>query len=180
MEGQPHYPGRIVLVDGCLRFQDAGTTEPGPLVLGIPSVHRDKEGYLAVGLRDAGPEFEIRVGEPDGVFAGVGCSMDRPVPAPPEVAQVCGVETMRRLGTIKRKRLCTAGELAQLERERENHAKSQKRLRQATAACLARGTPERGCPPPIAPPPPTLFAPDCLIKPPQSSHGSSTQPKPSR
>jgi hypothetical protein len=179
LEGPPVYSGRIVLVDGCLRFQDEGSDKPGPLVLGIQSVHRDAEGYLAVGLRDAVPEFEIRVGEPQGQFVGVGCSMDRPVPAPPRIARACGVTEMRRLATIKRKRLCSAEERARIERYRRESRLTARQSEAASRACRDLGTPDRQCPPPIPesppmPPPPNLF--DCRLEPPQSSQGSSTQP----
>jgi hypothetical protein len=179
LEGPPVYSGRIVLVDGCLRFQDEGSDKPGPLVLGIQSVHRDAEGYLAVGLRDAVPEFEIRVGEPQGQFVGVGCSMDRPVPAPPRIARACGVTEMRWLATITRKRLCSAEERARIERYRRESRLTARQSEAASRACRDLGTPDRQCPPPIPesppmPPPPNLF--DCRLEPPQSSQGSSTQP----
>ncbi len=176
LEGPPVYPGRIVLIDGCLRFQDEGSEKPGPLVLGIPSVHRDSAGHLAVGMRNGGDEYEIRVGEPEGEFLGVGCSKDRPVQAPPEVARACGVDTLRRLGTIKRKPICSAEDRAQIERYRRESGLTAEQNEAAKRACREAGTPERLCPPsmPPIPPPPNLS--DCRLEPPQSSQGSSTQP----
>lgn len=176
LEGPPVYRGRIVLIDGCLRFQDAGADRPGPLVLGIPSVHRDAQGYLAVGLRDAAPKFEIRVGEPEGEFGGVGCSMDRPVPAPPEIARTCGVDTMRRLGTIKRRPICSAEDRARIERYRRESGLTAERNEVAKRACREAGTPERLCPPPMPPMPPPPNLSECRLEAPQSSQGSSTQP----
>lgn len=161
MEGPPHYQGKVVLVDGCLRFHDEGSVKPGPLVLGIHSVHRDAQNYLAVSLGGAAPEFEIRVGEPGGVFIGVGCSMDDPVPAPPKLAQACGARKMRRLGTIKRERLCSERELAALARTRAEVDVMQNRLRAEHNRCVANGTTANACPPPVAPPPPELFRPAC-------------------
>ncbi|MEC7398831.1 MAG: hypothetical protein VYD00_02290, partial [Pseudomonadota bacterium] len=176
LEGPPSYSGRIVLIDGCLRFQDEGTEKPGPLVLGIPSVHRDSAGYLAVGMRNGGDEYEIRVGEPEGVFLGVGCSKDRPVQAPPDVARACGVDTMRRLGTIKREPICSAEDRAQTERYRRESGLTAERNEAAKRACREAGTPERLCPPPMPPMPPPPNLTDCRLEPPQSSQGSSTQP----
>ena len=176
LEGPPSYSGRIVLIDGCLRFQDEGTEKPGPLVLGIPSVHRDSAGYLAVGMRNGGDEYEIRVGEPEGVFLGVGCSEDRPVQAPPDVARACGVDTLRRLGTIKRKPICSAEDRAQIERYRRESGLTAERNEAAKRACWEAGTPERLCPPPMPPIPPPPNLSDCRLEPPQSSQGSSTQP----
>lgn len=176
LEGPPSYSGRIVLVDGCLRFQNEGSDRLGPLVLGIPSVHRDSKGYLAVGLRNGGEEYEIRVGEPEGVYLGVGCSRDRNVQAPPEIARACGVDTMRRLGTIKRRPICSAEDRAQIERYRRESGLTAEQNEAAKRACREQGTPERRCPPPMPPipPPPNLSA--CRLEPPQSSQGSSTQP----
>ena len=174
LESPPVYPGRIVLVDGCLRFQDKGSEVPGPLVLGIPSVHRDPDGYLAVGLLDSGAEYAIRVGEPDGVFHGVGCSGDRPITAPPEIARTCDVATIRRLGTIKRKPLCSTEDRARIRRYRRETALTARQIKAAKRACRELGTPDRQCPPPPMPPPPNLL--DCRLEPPQSSQGSSTQP----
>ena len=176
LEGPPVYSGRIVLVDGCLRFQDEGTEKPGPLVLGIPSVHRDSAGYLAVEMRNGGDEYEIRVGEPEGVFLGVGCSEDRPVQAPPDVARACGVDTLRRLGTIKRKPICSAEDRAQIERYRRESGLTAERNEAAKRACWEAGTPERLCPPPMPPIPPPPNLSDCRLESPQSSQGSSTQP----
>lgn len=176
LEGPPSYSGRIVLIDGCLRFQDEGTEKPGPLVLGIPSVHRDSAGYLAVGMRNGGDEYEIRVGEPEGVFLGVGCSEDRPVQAPPDVARACGVDTLRRLGTIKRKPICSAEDRARIERYRRESGLTAERNEAAKRACREAGTPERLCPPPMPPIPPPPNLSDCRLEPPQSSQGPSTQP----
>lgn len=176
-EGPPHYQGRLVLVNGCLRFEDEGSAEPGPLVLGIPSVHRDAGNYLAVGLRDAAPEYELRVGESGGVFIGVGCSMDDPVPAPPELARMCDVSEMRRIGTIKRERLCTDAELEELARMRGEFEATQARLAAEHDSCVAQGITANACPPPVAPPPMNLYYPGCRIPDAaQPSHGSSTQP----
>lgn len=163
LEGPPHYQGRVVLVDGCLRFHEEGSAKPGPLVLGIPSVHRDAQNYLAIGLRSASPEFEIRVGEPGGVFIGVGCSMDNPVPAPPKLARACGVTEMRRLAVIKRERLCSESELEAPDRKRAEMDAMQNRLRADHDRCVAGGTPANACPPPVAPQPVELFRPDCRI-----------------
>lgn len=177
LEGPPNYRGRIVLVNGCLRFQEGGSAGPGPLVLGIHSVHRDAQNYLAVGLRNAAPEYEIRVGEPGGVFVGEGCSMDDPVPAPPALAEACGVSEMRRLGVIKRKRLCTGAEMEVLAQRRAEYEATQGRLRAEHEVCVADGPPAYGCPPPAAPPPPDLYYPACRVPDrAQPSHGSSTQP----
>ena len=176
LEGPPSYSGRIVLIDGCLRFQDEGSEKPGPLVLGIPSVHRDSAGYLAVGMRNGGDEYEIRVGEPEGVFLGVGCSKDHPVQAPPDVARACGVDTLRRLGTIKRKPICSAEDRAQIERYRRESGLTADQNEAAKRACREAGTPERLCLPPMPPIPPPPNLSDCRLEPPQSSQGSSTQP----
>ena len=176
LEGPPVYPGRIVLIDGCLRFQDEGSEKPGPLVLGIPSVHRDSAGHLAVGMRNGGDEYEIRVGEPEGEFLGVGCSKDYPVQAPPDVARACGVDRLRRLGTLKRKPICSTEDRAQIERYRRESGLTAERNEAAKRACREAGTPERLCPPPMPPIPPPPNLSDCRLESPQSSQGSSTQP----
>ena len=176
LEGPPSYSGRIVLIDGCLRFQDARSDRPGPLVLGIPSVHRDRAGYLAVGMRNGGEEYEMRVGEPEGVFLAVGCSKDQPIQAPPDVARACGVDTMRRLQTIKRRPICSAEDRAQIEQYRRESGLTAELNEAAKHACREQRTPERLCPPPMPPIPPPPNLSDCRIEPPQSSQGSSTQP----
>lgn len=182
-EGPPSYSGKLVLIDGCLRFQREGAAAPGPLVVlrGV-SLARDADNYLAVGAPDAPAEYQLRVGEPDGVFAGVGCSMDGPVPAPPELARQCGVGDMIRPGIVKRRPVCSA---AYLERRRELQRQEREtlaRLRRDRQACIARTGKEAGCPPDVIPSNMELFNPPCRMPAgaDQASHGSSRQPKPSR
>ena len=162
LEGPPSYTGKVVLVDGCPRFQDEGSDTPGPLVLGITHIHRDAQGYLALGLLDSSPEFEIRFGEPNGVFIGVGCSRDGPVQAPPELANACKVDTMRRFAVMKRKPICNAGDRERIAAAGAQHDATQAQLRAGHEACIARGTPSQQCPPPVAPPPYDLHNPDCV------------------
>ena len=175
MEGLPRYEGKVVLVDGCLRFQQAGKREPGPVILGTPVVFRDSDGYLAVGLPDAPLQYSLRVGETDGALYGVGCSLDGPRPAPESIRNQCGVDTVMRFGRIERLPFCSAEALARFEQARRAHAETQDRLRADHEACLARGTAPRACPSPIAPVPFEIASPDCRV-PAQSSQGSSTQP----
>ena len=163
LEGPPSYSGKVVLVDGCPRFQDAGSKTPGPLVLGITHIHRDAQGYLALGLLDASPEFEIRFGEPDGIFSGVGCSKDEPVPAPPALAKACKVDTMRRIAVMKRKPLCSKDDIARLAAARTDNEAQQARLRATHESCLATGKPAQQCPPPAAPSPYDIYHPDCIL-----------------
>ena len=155
LEGEARYEGRIILEKGCLRLQRAGESRPGPIVLGYFGVFRDEEGYLAVGASDGRPEAALRVGEPEAVLGGVGCSKDAPVPAPPELARLCGADTLVRLGTIRRMAICSEERIAELERRASEYRIVDKRMRRERAACLAadgRGAP---CPPGAVPMPPT-------------------------
>ena len=164
LEGLPRYAGKLVLVDGCLRFQPENAAAPGPLVLaGAIVLSRDTENYLSVGSPDAPPEYRLRVGERGGVFVGVGCSMDAPVPAPPELARQCGADEMIRLGTIKREPVCSD---AYLERRRELQRQEREtgaRLRRDRDACAQRTGTETGCPPAAFPANPELFDPPCRL-----------------
>lgn len=183
LEGPAHYAGKLVLVDGCLRFQAADARSPGPLVLaGATGLFRDEENYLSLGAPAAPREYRLRVGEPGGVLIGVGCSMDGPVPAPRALAEQCGVGQMIRLGTIKRKPVCSS---AYLERRRQLQRQEQEttaRLRRERAACVARTGAPAGCPPDVIPANMELFDPPCRLPvgADQASQGSSTQPNPSR
>lgn len=164
LEGLPRYAGKLVLVDGCLRFQPKNSASPGRLVLaGAISLSRDAENYLSVGSPDAPLEYQLRVGEPDGVFIGVGCSMDAPVPAPPELAKQCGADEMIRLSTIKRKPVCSP---TYLERRRDLQRRERQtaaRLRRDRDLCVQRTGTETGCPPAAFPASPELFDPPCRL-----------------
>ena len=164
LEGPPGYRGRLVLIDGCLRFMDEGSGRPGPLVLAYGMLFRDQDGYLAFGAPQQA-DRSIRVGEPGGRFEGVGCSSDRPVPAPPELAKRCGVATMRRLGTVGRMARCSPERLAQLTRMRLEYDGGSERARAVHDACIERTGSERACPPPMIPPQPDLYSPDCRVPP---------------
>lgn len=165
LEGLPRYAGRLVLVDGCLRFHHDGEATPGPLVLAPVSLARDKENYLAVGPTDAPPEYRLRVGEPGGVFLGVGCSRDGPVPAPEDLARQCGVDRMIRLGTIKRKPLCSPAYLNRRDLLRREERETAGRLQRAHDACVARTGSQQECPPAAFPPNIELFDPPCRLPP---------------
>ena len=164
LEGPPGYRGRLVLIDGCLRFMDEGSGRPGPLVLAYGMLFRDKDGYLAFGAPQQA-DLSIRVGEPGGRFEGVGCSSDRPVPAPPALANRCGVATMRRLGVVARMARCSDERLAELTKMRLEYDGGSARARAQHEACVARTGSERACPPPLVPPHPSLSYPDCRVPP---------------
>ena len=155
LEGEARYEGRIVLEKGCLRLQHAGAPRPGPIVLGYFGVFRDDEGYLAVGATDGRPEGALRVGEPEAVLGGVGCSNDAPVPAPPELARICGADTLVRLGTIRRLAICSQERVELLERRARDYRIIDDRMRRERAACIASGRSGTTCPPGAAPMPPT-------------------------
>lgn len=162
LEGPPVWRGRLVLIDGCLRIHEEGAAQAGPLLLASVSLYRDSEDYLTASI-DAGlARHEIRVGAPNTRFTGVGCSMDRPVPAPPALAKACGVTEMRRVGAMERRRYCSREDLAQRQRMAREQAETAARLKAARAACLARGNPASSCPPDIAPTPPELTYTGCL------------------
>jgi hypothetical protein len=164
LEGQPRYAGRLVLIDGCLRFQPANSASPGPLVLaGGAGLSRDADNYLAIGSPDAPPEYRLRVGEPDGVFIGIGCSMDAPVPAPPELARQCGVGEMVRLGTIKRKPVCSRPYLERRRELQRQERETTARLRRDRDACVQGGGTATKCPPAAFPADPELFDPPCRL-----------------
>ena len=164
LEGLPRYTGKLVLVDGCLRFQPKNSASPGPLVLtGAIRLSRDAENYLSVGSADAPPEYRLRVGERGGVFIGVGCSMDAPVPAPPQLAKQCGANEMIRRGTIKSEPVCSAAYLERRRKLQRQERQTGARLRADRDACIRRTGAERGCPPAAIPASPELFDPPCRL-----------------
>lgn len=166
LEGPARYVGRLVLIDGCLRFQPDNASSPGPLVLaGAAGLFRDERNYLSLGAADASPEYQLRVGEPDGVFVGVGCSMDGPVPAPRDLAEQCGVRQMIQLGTVKRKPACFPAYLERRRQLQRQELAARVRLRRERAACVARRGTTAGCPPDVVPANLELFDPPCRLPP---------------
>ena len=164
LEGEATYNGKVVLIDGCLRFQRSGTAEPGPLILGHYAVFRDARDYLTIGSRDGRPEAALRVGEPGAVLRGVGCSKDGPVPAPKELAALCGVREMIRIGSIRRASICSEDRIAALVEQAEHYRIVDDTLRARRAECLARNGQTAPCPPGAAPMSPDL-APECRMPP---------------
>lgn len=163
LEGIPVYRGRLVLVDGCLRYQREGEPSPGPLaVLSHSAIFRDEQGYLTVGLPEGPAEYRLRVGEA-GTMRGNGCSQDALLPAPPDLAKACGVREMIRFSGVGRKPVCSAEYLAQLETLRQQERETLDRLKREREACIARGTPGEACPPGVAPTHPELADPACYL-----------------
>lgn len=186
LEAPPVFRGRLVLRGGCVLFDHADAAEPDAIaLLSGGNLFRDPEGYLAFGLREGFAEYRLRVGEEDRYFEGAGCSRPVYLPAPPELARICGAERMINIATAKRVPACSQATLERIEAEVHEMAELNARLSREHAVCRAANGPHAPCPPSIAPAPPSLLAPSCripdetrerLARSLQSSQGSSTQP----
>ncbi len=163
-EAPPVWRGRIELVDGCLLLRDERMVEPVSLVmLPAPAIFRAKDGYLSVASMPYGRQDTLRVGEPEGVFTGQGCSRPNFLPAPPQLAKACGVERVVNLSRIERRPVCSEAELARLARLRQQHAQTAFRIRAQHDRCVAGGTAPANCPPPVIPQPIELYEPGCRL-----------------
>jgi hypothetical protein len=155
MEAPAQYRGRIVLVDGCLRLRsNAPDLADAPVVEFASGLRlfRDSAGYLSLGDPLSPPAQQLRVGEPEGLIGGLGCSMDGPFAAEPDVARACGVRRAVRIASVGRVPVCTPALLAGRRRAEAEQARTQRTVAAAADRCAAQG--RSACPPRVAPPAP--------------------------
>jgi hypothetical protein len=146
--------GRIILRDGCLRFQANNGSAGAALLPTNATLFRDKEGYLAIGDPMGPRQFQVRIGEPDAIVATGSCTFPDTVAPPPAHRKACGADAMLVATTIERRPVCSAAYLAERARiEREEQATAA-RVKAEADACHASG--RKTCPPGVIPRSPPL------------------------
>lgn len=157
LEEPPVYRGRLILRNGCLRFQPQGDwpEQEFGVATAAPELFRDGSGYLAFGSA-AGPATQsIRIGEPDIIMQGRGCSAPERVAAPPAHAALCGEGDLLVIGQVRRRPVCSSAYLERRAATERAEAAADAKVRAISEACQARGDPV--CPPPFIPRTPPLM-----------------------
>ncbi len=157
LEMPPRYQGRLVLKNGCLRFQPQGDWPEHEFGIATiaPDLFRDGAGYLAFGNAANSARESIRIGEADIVMQGMGCSAPQRIAAPPAHAARCGAGDLLVIGQVRRRPVCSAEYLERRAAAERAEAAAAAQVRADSEACQARGEPV--CPPAEIPRTPPLM-----------------------